>query len=70
MGQGYLCLALLEVMTPLTLLLVTCSLHLKRTLNTYHILGSQTSLSFVAECINIVFTNSDVVITLTRFDLN
>ncbi len=57
------------VLTPL--LFTTCTLHLKRTLNTDHILGSETA--FVAERIiiqHIVFTNSSVVLTLTRFDLN
>ncbi len=50
MEQAYLyLLALLDVLYPL--LLATCSLYLKRTLATYHILGSVTT--FVAVWISI-----------------
>ncbi len=44
MRHVYLHLAILEVPTPL--MLATCTLHMKRTLNTFHILESETT--FVA----------------------
>ncbi len=71
MGQVYFRLALLEELTPL--LLATCTFHLMRIMNTYHILGSGTK--FVTDWISlmntyIAFTNSSIVITLTPFDLN
>ncbi len=66
-------LDLLEILTPL--LLATCTLHLKITMNTYHILYLGNKTTFIEEWKHIlkndfVFTNSSVVIALTRFYLH